>query len=320
MQITNALLAAALAVPAMTASAAAFPERPVRFVVPFPPGGPTDIAGRLIAQELSKRLNQSFVVENRGGAAGNIGAEIVAKATPDGYTLLVVGAAHTINKSLYKQLAYDIQRDFAPVAMIATAPHILLAYAGFPASNVRDLVKMAKAKPGAFNYCSAGSGTSPHLVMELFRTAAGIDIVHVPHKGSAPCLVDTIAGQTNFCFDSVVVWPQYANTGKLKALAVTGARRSPVAPDVPTMADSGFPEVEASVWYGLIAPAKAPPAALQLLNTHIAEILADPDVRKRLLALGAEPHPVSRAELTRFIDGEVAKWSKGVKTAGARVD
>jgi len=232
----------------------------------------------------------------------------------------VVGAAHTINKSLYKELAYDIQRDFTTVAMVATAPHILLAYSGFAASNVGDLIKMAKARPGALNYCSAGSGTSPHLVMELFKTAAGIDLVHVPHKGSAPCLIDTIAGQTSLCFDSVVVWPQYANSGKLKALAVTGARRSPVAPDVPTMAESGFPEVDASVWYGLVAPAKAPAAALQLLNTHIAQILADPEVRKRLLALGAEPHPVTRAEFAKFIDAEVAKWSKGVKTAGARID
>ena len=204
--------------------------------------------------------------------------------------------------------------------MVATAPHILLAYSGFAASNVRELINMAKSRPGTLNYCSAGSGTSPHLVMELFKTSAGIDIVHVPHKGSAPCLIDTIAGQTSLCFDSVVVWPQYATTGKLKALAVTGSRRSPVAAEVPTMAEYGFPEVDASVWYGLVAPAKAPPAALQLLNTHIAEILGDPEVRKRLLALGAEPRPVTRAEFAKFIDAEVAQWAKGVKTAGARID
>jgi tripartite-type tricarboxylate transporter receptor subunit TctC len=319
MRILNIVLTALLLIQ-VGASYSAYPDKPVRIVVPYPAGGPTDIAGRLIAQELSRRLNQSFVVDNRGGAAGNIGADAVAKANPDGYTFLMIGAAHTINKSLYRQLSYDVQVDFASVGTVSTAPHILLAHPGFPASNVKDLVVMAKARPGALNYCSAGSGTSPHLVMELLKTAAGIDIVHVPYKGSTPCLIDVMAGQPGISFDSVVVWPPYASSGKLKALAVTGAGRSPIAPDVPTMAESGFPEVEGSVWYGMVAPAKTPTEVLQLLNTHIREIVVDPDIRKRLLSLGAEPFPMTRADFTKFIDAEVAKWAKVVKTSGARVD
>ena len=305
---------------ALGTACAEYPDKSVRIIVPYPPGGPTDIAGRLIAQELGKRLNQTFIVDNRGGAAGNIGADIVAKATPDGYTLLVVGAAHAINMSLYNKLAYDFQRDFSAVGAISMAPHIMLAYPAFPAASVRDLVKMAKTRPGSINYCSAGSGTSPHLVMELFKTVGAIDLVHVPYKGSTPCLVDIMAGQPSVCFDSVVIWPPYAASGKLKALAVTAAKRSPVAPEVPTMAESGFPELDASVWYGLVAPAKTPPEILQVLNTQVAQILAEPEVRKRLLALGAEPLPMTRALFRKFMDDEVRKWATGVKAAGARVD
>jgi tripartite-type tricarboxylate transporter receptor subunit TctC len=317
-KLAIALLASAL-VPFAVANAS-YPEKAVRIVVPYPAGGPTDIAGRLIAQELSKRLNQSFFVDNRGGAAGNIGAELVAKATPDGYTLLMIGAAHVINKSLYKQLSYDIQRDFVTVATVSTAPHILLSYPGFTASNVKDLVKLGKARPGAINYCSAGSGTSPHLVMELLKATASIDLVHVPYKGSTPCLMDVIGGQASICFDSVVIWPPYSTSGKLRALAVTGAKRSPIASDVLTMAESGFPEVEGSVWYGVAAPSKTPVDVLQFLNNQITDILSDIEVSKRLLSLGAEPLPLTRAEFTKFIDAEVAKWAKVVKTSGARID
>jgi tripartite-type tricarboxylate transporter receptor subunit TctC len=298
---------------------AAYPDKPVRIIVPYAAGGPTDIAGRLVALELSKRLGGPFVVDNRAGAAGNIGADAVAKAAPDGYTLLVIGAAHAINKSLYTSLTYDVQRDFTMVAGISTAPMVMLTHTKSGMSSVQDVLVRAREKPGAMNYCSAGSGTAPHLAMESFKASTQAQITHVPYKGSAPCLTDLIAGQVDLCFDSLVVLQQHASSGKLRALAVTGSRRSDIAPDLPTMAEAGAPN-ELAVWYGLAAPARTPAVIVQTLNAHIREILAEPAVRERLRGLGAEPMVRSPGELQKFMENEIATWASVVKTSNAKID
>jgi tripartite-type tricarboxylate transporter receptor subunit TctC len=317
-----AMLAGLLALCAANAApaAAAYPDRPVRLIVPYAAGGPTDIAARLIASELGQRMGQSFVVENRAGAGGNIGAEEVARAPADGYTLLVIGAAHAINRTLYSKLNYDVKRDFTPVATFSTAPLILLANAHAGIDSVAALVARARAQPGKLNYCSAGSGTAPHLAMEWLKSAAGIDLVHVPYKGSTPCITDTIAGQVELCFDSLVVWRQYAASGKLVALAVTGKSRSAIAPAVPTMGEAGYPQVDASVWYGIAGPAGMPAAAVQALNDQVRQVLADPAVKQRLASLGAEPLVKSPLEFKAFMDAELDSWAKVVKASGAHVD
>ena len=299
---------------------AAYPDRPVRIVVPYAAGGPTDIAARLIAQELQKRLNQSFIVENRAGAGGNIGAEAVARAAPDGYTLLVIGAAHAINKTLYKQLSYDVIRDLMPVATIGTAPMVLLTHPAAGVNSVAELVALSKSKQGALNYGSSGNGTAPHLTMELLKVRTGASLTHVPYKGSVPAINDMVAGHITAAFDSIVVGQQWASSGKLKALAVTGPKRSAVLPEVPTMAEAGFPAIDAQVWYGLVAPAKSPADAIELLGGHVKEILADPEIRKRLAGLGAEPLVMAPAEFGRYLEAEVAKWGDAVRASGVQAE
>ncbi len=299
---------------------AQYPEKPVQVIVPYSPGGPTDLAARLIAAELSQRLKQQFIVENRGGAGGNIGADYVARSTPDGYHLLVIGAAHAINKSLYKNLSYDIQKDFVPVAMLTTAPMVLLANPGFQPNSVKEMVAYAKAHPNRINYASQGNGTAPHLAMELLKVKTGTNLVHVPYKGSSQSLSDMASGQVDVGFDSLVVGRQFTSSGRLKALAVTGSKRSSVLPDVPTMAEAGYPEVDASVWYAIVAPASTPPAVVELLNKNINQILAGQDVRGKLMALGAEPASMSSQDFGKFLNQEVSKWAEVVKTSGAQVD
>ncbi|MGE0800508.1 MAG: tripartite tricarboxylate transporter substrate binding protein [Lautropia sp.] len=301
-------------------AAAAWPEKPVRMIVPYAAGGPTDIAARLVASRLGERLSQNFVVDNRAGAGGNIGAQLAAESPADGYTLFVIGAAHAINKTLYPKPGYDVLRDFTMVATFSTAPMILLANPAAPFDSVDSLVKQARERPGAINYCSAGSGTAPHLAMESLKARFSIDLTHIPYKSSAPGLNDLIAGQVPLCFDSLVVWRQYATTGKLKALAVTGTARSPIAPDVPSMGELGYPELDGAVWYGLAAPANTPPAIVEQLNREIGAILAEPAVRERLDTMGAVPLVKSVAEARNFMAKEVADWAKVVKASGARID
>ena len=255
--LAGLLLGASLPAQAQ-APAAAYPVKPVKVIVPYPPGGPTDIVARVVFQQVSDSTGQQFIVENRAGAGGNIGAEAVARAPADGYTLLVATTAHAINMSLFKNLNYDVLKDFAPVTLLTQGPLVLVATPAFPAANVRELIALAKAKPNTLNFASSGNGQSTHLSGELFNTMAGIKLAHVPYKGSAPALTDVIGGQVPLMFDTMLSAMPFVKTGKLKALAVTSAQRSPAAPELPTVAESGLPGYEVVAWNGLLAPAGTP--------------------------------------------------------------
>ncbi|MGZ5260362.1 MAG: tripartite tricarboxylate transporter substrate binding protein, partial [Burkholderiales bacterium] len=241
---------------AATASAQSYPDHPVRVVVPFPAAGGTDILARLLLQRMSERLGANFVIDNRAGAGGTIGTEIVAKATPDGYTILVASSSHTINPSVYKKIGYDPARDFAPVTLIASGPGLLVVHPSVPAKNVKELIALAKSRPGQLIYASAGNGTPPHLAAELFKSMAGVDLVHIPYKGNVPAFVDLLSGAVSLSFPTITSGLPQVRSGKLRALGVTSKERSTVVPDVPTIAESGLPGYEATTWYGMLAPAK----------------------------------------------------------------
>jgi tripartite-type tricarboxylate transporter receptor subunit TctC len=324
------LLAAAgaalcLAVPAFAqaqaqAPAQAYPTKPVKLVVPYPPGGPTDIVARLVAQKLSDAMGQQFIVDNRPGAGGNPGAELVARSPADGYTLVVATTAHAINPSLFKNLGYSLSKDFAPVSQLTSGPLVIVANPQLPAKNVAELIALAKSKPGELNFASSGNGQSTHLSAELFAAMAGVKMNHIPYKGSAPALTDTMGGQTQLMFDTMLSAMPHVKAGKLKALAVTSAARSPVAPDVPTVAESGLPGYEAIAWNGLLAPAGTPPEVLARLSAELKKVLAAPDVKDRFEAQGFAASWNSPEDFGRFMSAEVDKWAKVVKTSGAKVD
>lgn len=299
---------------------AVYPERPVTLVVPYAAGGPTDVAARLIAQELSNRLKVNFLVDNRVGAGGNIGAAFVAKSNPAGYTMLVLGIAHTINKSLYKNLNYDVERDLSPVALMTTAPLLLLASPKTPVITVKDLVALAKSRSQPLSYMSQGIGSAPHIAMELLKTKTGIGMTHIPYKGSAPALNDLMGGQVNVGFDSLVVGQPLVVGNKLRALAITGPSRASGLPDVPTMTESGFSDVDAIVWYGIALPAGAPAEVVNLLSRQIIEILETPEVRARIAALGATASPLGPQDFQRFIGAEIRKWAEAVRQSGATAE
>ncbi|MCP3402588.1 tripartite tricarboxylate transporter substrate binding protein [Bradyrhizobium sp. CCGB20] len=302
------------------AGAQDYPSRPVKIIVPFPAGGSNDIIARIVAQKLTERNGQTFLVENRGGAGGNIGAETVASAEPDGYTLLLTAPPPlTINGSLYKKLPFDPAKAFAPVALIASVPIVLVVNPSVQAKNVGELIALAKAKPGSLNFGSSGIGSTNHLAGELLKSMAGIDIVHVPYRGAAPAMNDLLAGQIPFMFDNMpAVLPQVQGKA-INAIAVAGAKRAEALPDVPVVAEtiSGF---EASSWFGLVAPAKTPAPALAKLSGELETILKMPDVKKRLAELGAEPGTVFGDAFGQFMTDETAKWGKLVKASGATVD
>jgi len=315
-------LAFALALLAPLAFAQApYPAKPIRLVVPFPPGGTTDILARIVAQKLTEAWGQPVVVDNRPGAGGNIGAELVAKSAPDGYTLLMgtVGT-HAINASLYAKLPYDHVKDFAPVILVAGVPNVLVVNPSVPVNSVAELIAYAKANPGKLNFASSGSGTSIHLSGELFRTMAGVQITHVPYKGSAPAIADLVGGQVQLMFDNLPSSLAQIKAGKLRALAVTSDKRAPALPDVPTMAEAGLPGFEASSWFGVLAPAGTPPAIVGKLHAEIAKWLATPDAREKLSAQGANLAGFGPEEFARYIGSETAKWAKVVKESGAKVD
>ena len=318
-------LLAVLAIPLLAASGPSFaqvyPAKPIKLVIPFPPGGPLDLAGRAIGQKLQEAWGQPVVVENRPGAGGNIGADAVAKSAPDGYTL-VMGAlsTHAVNPHLFAKMPYDALKDFAPVTLVAITPNVLVVNPAVPANNVQELIALARASPGKLSFASGSNGSAGHLAGELFKTLAGIDIVHVPYKGGAPAMQDLLGGQVQFMFDNLANSMAQMKAGKLKAFAVTTAKRSALAPELPTMAEVGVTGFDISTWYGVMAPANTPPDIVRKLNAEIVKILGSEDMREKLKVQGAEPAPTSPEEFAAFIRAEWTKYAKIVKDSGAKVD
>jgi tripartite-type tricarboxylate transporter receptor subunit TctC len=310
-------LAAALA--STPGAAQNYPTKAIRLIVPFPPGGPNDILGRVLAQILSEQLGYQVVVDNRGGAGGIIGAELAARAGPDGYTLLFGGTAPlSINPALHKTLPYDPIKDFSAVSLVGTAPSMLVAHPAVPIKTVKDLIALAKARPGQLNFASAGIGTPPHLAGELFKSMAGVDMVHVPYKGGGPALTDLLAGQVGLYFSGISSALPFVKEGKLRGIAVTSAKRTAVVPDMPTIAESGLPGYEVGNWYAVLAPAATPPAIVTRLSAEINTALKAAEVRKRFLELAADPLGSTPAELAAYIRSEIVKWAKVIKMAGIK--
>ena len=303
------------------AHAQTWPTKPIRMIIPFPPGGTTDIVGRVAAQKLGEALGQQVVPDNRPGAAGNIGTELVAKAPPDGYTLLAApGSTLTIHPSLYAKLGFDSLRDFAPVTILAAVPNALVVHPSLPVRNVKELIALAKAKPDQLNYASTGAGQSTHLSMELFKTMARVKIVHVPYKGSAPAVTDLLGGHVSLMFDNMPSALPHVKAGKIRALAVSTLKRSPVVPDIPTVAESGLPGFEVSVWFSVLAPAKTPQPIVDRLNQILVKALHTADVRERLSTQGAEAIGNTPAQFTDQMKRDIAKWAKVVKDADIKLD
>ena len=307
--------------PSYAHAQADYPNRPVRWIVPFAPAGPTDLMSRAVAEKISQRLGQQFVVDNRPGAGGNIGAELVSKSAPDGYTLMIghVGT-HAINATLYPKLAFDPIRDFTPITLIATLPLALVIHPSVPAKNVKELIAHAKAKPGALNFASAGNGGPTHLTSELLKVSAGIDIVHVPYKGNAAALTDLIAGRSHMMFSNLLTSMPHVRAGKLRAIGISSARRSPQAPDLPTVAESGLPGFAAVPWYGVLGPAGMPKAIVARLNGEIARAVALPDMQERFVTQGIDLQSSTPEQFAALIKSEIVKWRKVVRDAGAKVD
>jgi tripartite-type tricarboxylate transporter receptor subunit TctC len=322
-QTRRAVLALAIGLAAGTASAqGAYPDRPVRVVVPFAAGGTTDIFARLLGERLSQALGQQFVIENRGGAGGNIGADAVAKADPDCYALVMgtVGT-HAINASLYAKMPYDALGDFAPVAYVAGVPNLMVVNPkNVKAANVQDFIAEAKGAARRFNMASSGNGTSIHLSGELFKQITGVEMPHVPYRGSGPAVNDLIGGQVDVMFDNLPSSIEHAKAGTLRPLAVTSAQRSPAIPNVPTLAESGLPGFEATSWFALFAPKGTPAAIVAKLNQEVRKALETPELQKRFAELGGEIRPMSPDELAAYVRSEHDKWAKVVKTAGAKLE
>ena len=320
-RIARIALAAAFAASAACAVAQPYPSQPIKIIVPFTAGGTTDILARTIGQKLGEAWKQPVIVENKPGAGGNIGADSVAKARPDGYTLLMgtIGT-QAINQSLYAKMPYDSTRDFAPITLVAIVPNMLVVHPSVPAKSVAELVQLAKSKPGELNFASSSTGGSPHLSGEMFKQMTGANIVHVPYKGSAPAVTDLLGGQVSMMFDNMPSVLPHVKAGKLRALGVTSARRSPAAPDIPTIAESGVPGYEVDSWFGLLAPAGTPKEIVAKLSAEIVRILQMPDVNERLAQQGAVPVGNTPEQFAEHIARETAKWAKVVKTSGAKVD
>jgi tripartite-type tricarboxylate transporter receptor subunit TctC len=313
------ILVAILALPGI-ALAQAFPSKPIRIVVAFAPGGIADFAARSVSQKLSENFGVPVVVENRPGAGGITGAEIVAKSPPDGYTLLVTSISHTINPSVRKSLPFDAVRDFAPVTLITDAPNLLVVHPSLPVKSVKELVALARARPGQINYASSGTGTSTHLSGELFKSLARVDVVHVPYKGGGPAVIDLVGGHVETMFSTLPSVLQQVRAGKLRGLAVTGARRFPSAPEFPTMIEAGMAGYEVSGWSGMFAPAGAPREAVSRLAAEIGKILQAPELRERFFVQGAEPVGNAPEAFAAFVRSEISKWKKVVEASGMQAD
>jgi tripartite-type tricarboxylate transporter receptor subunit TctC len=316
----QSILFAACAAFAGGVGAQSYPSKPIRFIVPYPPGGVNDIVARSLAPRMTE-LGQPLIVENRGGAAGMIGSEFVAKAAPDGYTILMgTNGTHAINAGLYPKMSYDTVRDFAPVVHVSTYPLVLVANPSLSASNVRELIALAKSKPGEISFASAGNGSAQHLSGELFKGSAGVDITHIPYKGSGPALTDIVGGQVSMMFDNMVSALPHVKAGKLRALAVTTARRAGAAPDIPTMSEAGMPGFLAFSWNGVLAPAATPRPVVDRLNAEVVRVLRLPEVRSLLVAQGAEPVGSTPDQFAAFIRSELDKMGKVIRNAGVKPD
>jgi tripartite-type tricarboxylate transporter receptor subunit TctC len=314
-----ALLGAIAVLLALTAPAAAddYPSRPVRLIIPFPPGGSNDVVGRMVATQLGERLGKQIIVDNRGGAGGTIGTEAASRAAPDGYTLLVISIAHAVSPALY-QLNYDPIKSFTPVAILASGPNVLAVNPQLPAHSVKELIALAKAKPGDIHYASAGVGSFQHLSGELFRMMANINVVHVPFKGGGPSMIDVIGGHTKYLLSSLIQTTPHIKSGKLRALATSGSKRNPAMPDLPTIAEAGVPGYEAANWWGIVAPAGTPAPIVEKLHKEIAAVLSSDETKKRFATQGADVIQMSSAEFGAYIGSELAKWGKVVKEAGIK--
>jgi tripartite-type tricarboxylate transporter receptor subunit TctC len=318
--LTRSLALLALACGASTALAQPYPSKPIRIVVGFTPGGGVDINARLLAPKLAEEFGQQVIVENRPGAGTNIANELVARAAPDGYTLLINTAAVAINMSLYKKVGYDALRDFAPLSLFSMSPNILVVHASVPVKNVKELIALARARPGQLNFSSAGAGTTQHLAGELFNLRAGTKMVHVPYRGSAPSLTALISGEVDLTYANIPAISAHVKAGRLRPIANLGPKRSDQLPDVPIMREAGIKGVEVVVWYGLLAPAATPRDVVAKLGDAIARAARAPDTRQRLLDLGAEPVGNTPEEFGKLLREEVARWAEVVKVSGARAD
>ncbi|MFP3757026.1 tripartite tricarboxylate transporter substrate binding protein [Cupriavidus sp. SIMBA_020] len=321
--LNRSLLSALLAAAALAAGTAhaAYPDHPIRWIVPFPAGGAMDNIARTLGEDMSKTLGQAVVVENRPGAGGNIGAELVARAPADGHTLLIVANGMAVNPALYGKLGYDPIKDFAPVSLLAVVPNVLVANkAKTPARTVAEVIASAKARPGKYTYASAGNGTSIHLAGELFTSMAQVDLLHIPYKGSGPAMTDLLGGQVDYMFDSITSAKPQIDSGKLTPIAVTTARRSSALPNVPTLAEAGLPGYELSPWFAAFVPARTPQPVIDALNKAMLEALKKPAVQQRLAGIGAEPIGSTPAALRDHLAKETTKWGALIKEKGIRAD
>jgi len=319
--LLGAALLAAASLISFNAACAPYPDKPIHFVVPYPAGGPLDAVARLLAQKVSDRLKQPVVVDNKPGAGGNIGADLVAKSAPDGYTLLMGAVAtHAINPTLYASIPYDAQKDFIAVTQIASTPNVLVVNPSLPVHDVKEFIAYAKANPGKLNFGSGSTGSAGHLAGELFKSMAGVQMTHIPYKGAAPAMNDLIGGQIQLMFDNLASSLAQVKAGKIRALAVTTAKRTPLAPDLPTIAESGLAGFDINTWFGLFVPANTPHEIVSLLHDEFVRALDQPDVREKMTAMGAEPVGSTPEQFAAYIRSEAQKYARIIKASGAKAD
>ena len=302
------------------AHAQSWPTKPIKLIVPYPPGGGTDVIARIVQEPLAKELGQQVIIDNRGGAGGSIGSALAAQSPSDGYTVLFTLSSHTINPAIYTKLPFDTEKDFSSVVTVASLPQILVANPNFPAKTVKEVIEMAKAKPGSISYASVGNGSPGHLAGAMMATDAGVDMTHIPYRGGGPAVTDVMAGQVPLLWVSIPAAAQFVKAGKLRALAVSTVKRSAVFPDVPTMVESGFKGFEVDSWYAMFVPAKTPQVIIDRINKAAVNVLAQPEVKERLLGQGAEAVGDTPAQLSGVVKKEIAKWKQVVKSANIKVD
>lgn len=305
---------------ASIASAQPYPKSPVRVIIPFPAGGGVDAAGRLLAQKLSETLGQTFIIDNRGGANGNIGTAIVAESTNDGMTLLFTGAGFVINPSLYKKIPFNPIKDFEPIAMMALGPNVLVVHPSLPVKSVKELIALAKAQPGKLNFAGSGNGSTPHLAGVLFNNMAGVEMVHIPYRGSGPAILGLVGGETPVMFLPAINAGPLIDSGRIRAIAVTGKERLAAFPDLPTVSSAGLEGFESNQWYGLLAPAGTSPAILNLLNAQVRKIMQTPELQAQMKKDGLVPAAGSREQFSSHIKSEISKWAKVIAASGATID